>query len=84
MNVEPAALLITRSIPKWLDIAVDLTEFMLAVADEWGGAALQARCRKGIFNAAAECVNRRVIQSWAQVLPERGWNNLTFTRKRRP
>ena len=31
MNVEPAALLITRSIPKWLDIAVDLTEFMLAV-----------------------------------------------------
>lgn len=67
MNVEPAALLITRSIPKWLDIAADLIEFMLAVADEWGGAALQARCRRGMYNAAAECVHRGVIQSWAAV-----------------
>ena len=36
MNIEPAALLIWKSTPKWIDITVDLLEFLLALADKWG------------------------------------------------
>jgi len=35
--LEPAALLIWKSTPKWIDITVDLIEFLLAIADKWGG-----------------------------------------------
>mmetsp|Transcript_36323 Transcript_36323/g.81850 ORF Transcript_36323/g.81850 Transcript_36323/m.81850 type:complete len:1098 (-) Transcript_36323:36-3329(-) len=66
MNIEPAALLITRSIPKWLDITVDLMEFMFALADLWNKPSVD-RCREGIFHAAADCVQKGVIKSWAQV-----------------
>jgi hypothetical protein len=36
---------------QWMEITVDLLEFVLAAADNWGGAdgAYRDRCRKGIF-----------------------------------
>ena len=66
MVVEPAALLIVRSIPKWIDITSDLMEFLLAAADDWCPRYKQL-CRKGVYNAAAECVKLGVIAGWDRV-----------------
>jgi integrator complex subunit 3 len=67
MNIEPAALLIWKSTPKWIDITVDLTEFLLAIADKWGGDVYRDRCREGIFSAARDCVQKGVIPTWAVI-----------------
>ena len=67
MNIEPAALLIWKSTPKWIEITVDLTEFLLAIADKWGGDMYRDRCREGVFSAARDCVKLGVIPTWAVI-----------------
>ena len=55
MNIEPAALLIWKSTPKWIDITVDLVEFLLAIADKWGGDRYHRCMRLRLRTYASAC-----------------------------